>query len=32
MNGVDPRAWLAWVWEQLPGHKVNRLDELMPWT
>ena len=31
MNGVDPEAWLTWVLERLPDHKINRIDELMPW-
>lgn len=30
-NGVDPEEWLAWVLERLPDHKINRIDELMPW-
>ncbi len=32
MNGVDAEAWLAWVLERLPDHKINRIDELMPWV
>jgi len=32
MNGVDPEAWLTWVLERLPDHKINRIDELMPWN
>ena len=32
MNDVDPEAWLTWVLERLPDHKINRLGELMPWT
>ena len=31
MNGVDPEAWLTWVLERLPAHKISRVDELMPW-
>jgi len=31
MNKVDPEAWLTWVLERLPDHKINRIDELMPW-
>lgn len=31
MNGVDPEAWLTWVLDRLPDHKINRIDELMPW-
>lgn len=32
MNGVDAEAWLTWVLERLPDHKINRIDELMPWV
>ena len=31
MNDVDPEAWLTWVLQRLPDHKINRIDELMPW-
>lgn len=31
MNNVDPEAWLTWVLKRLPDHKINRIDELMPW-
>jgi len=31
MNDVDPEAWLTWVLERLPDHKINQIDELMPW-
>lgn len=31
MNNVDPEAWLTWVLERLPDHKINRIEELMPW-
>jgi hypothetical protein len=31
MNNVDPEAWLTWVLQRLPDHKINRIDELMPW-
>ncbi|CUJ90554.1 Transposase [Ruegeria denitrificans] len=31
LNGVDPQAWLSWVLERIADHKINRLDELMPW-
>ena len=31
MNDVDPEAWLTWVLERIPDHKINRIDELMPW-
>ena len=32
MNDVDPQAWLTWVLERLPEHKINAIDELMPWN
>ena len=32
LNGVDPQAWLTWVLERIADHKINRLDELMPWN
>ena len=31
LNNVDPQAWLTWVLAQITGHKITRLDELMPW-
>ena len=32
MNDVEPEAWLTWVLQRLPDHKINRIDELMPWN
>lgn len=32
MNGVDPQAWLTWVLGRIADHKINRLDEIMPWS
>ena len=32
MNGVNPEAWLTWVLDRLPDHKINRIEELMPWV
>ena len=32
MNNVDPEAWLTRVLERLPDHKINRIEELMPWV
>jgi transposase len=29
-NKVDPEAWLTWVLQRLPDHKINRIDERMP--
>jgi len=28
LNGVDPQSWLTDV---LADHKINRIDELLPW-
>jgi len=30
-DGYSPEAWLTWVLQRLPDHKINRIDELMPW-
>lgn len=32
MNGLDPQAWLADVLARIHDHKINRLDELLPWN
>jgi hypothetical protein len=31
-NNVSPVAWLTWVLKRLPDHKINRLNELVPWN
>jgi hypothetical protein len=31
LNGVDPQAWLTDTLGRISDHKINRLDELMPW-
>ncbi|MBV1897205.1 MAG: IS66 family transposase [Rhodobacteraceae bacterium] len=31
LNKVDPQAWLTWVPGRIADHKINKLDELMPW-
>jgi transposase len=31
LNGVDPQAWLADVLSRIADHKINRIDELLPW-
>ena len=31
LNNFDHEAWLTWVLQRLPDHKINRIDELMPW-
>mgnify|MGYP001627900542 FL=1 len=32
MNRVDPEAWLTWVLTHIADHKINRIDELAPWS
>jgi transposase len=32
MNGIDPQAYLADVLDRIHDHKINRLDELLPWN
>lgn len=32
MNSIDPEAWLTWVLTHVADHKINRLEELMPWN
>ncbi|WP_347864552.1 transposase domain-containing protein [Planktomarina sp.] len=31
LNGFDPQAWLTWVLAKIADHKINHLDELLPW-
>ncbi len=31
LNGVDPQAWLTGVLARIADHKINRIDELLPW-
>ncbi len=31
LNGVDPQAWLTDVLTRIADHKINRIDELLPW-
>ena len=31
LNGVDPQAWLTDVLNRIADHKINRIDELLPW-
>jgi transposase len=31
LNSVDPQAWLTNVLARIADHKINRLDELLPW-
>ena len=32
MNGLDPQAYLADVLARINDHKINRIDELLPWN
>jgi transposase len=32
LNGIDPRAYLAHVLTHIADHKVNRIEELLPWN
>ena len=31
LNNVDPQAWLTWALARIADHKINRIDELLPW-
>jgi transposase len=32
LNNLDPQAWLAETLARIPDHKINRIDELLPWN
>jgi hypothetical protein len=32
LNGVNTLAWLTWVLELIAYHKINRINELLPWN
>jgi transposase len=32
LNDVDPQAWLTDVLSRIADHKINRIDELLPWN
>jgi len=32
MNGLDPQAYLTDVIARIGDHKINRIDELLPWN
>ena len=31
LNGIDPQAWLTYALSRIADHKINRIDELLPW-
>ena len=31
LNGVDPQTWLTDVLSRIADHKINRIDEFLPW-
>jgi hypothetical protein len=31
LNGVDSQAWLTDVLSRIADHKINLIDELLPW-
>ena len=32
LNNVDPQAWLTDTLSRIADHKINKIDELLPWT
>jgi transposase len=32
LNSVDPQAWLTDTLSRFADHKINRIDELLPWN
>ena len=32
LNAVDPQAWLTHVLTNIADHKINKIDELLPWN
>ena len=32
LNGIDPQAWLTDILSRIADHKINKIDELLPWT
>ena len=32
LNGINPQHYLRYVLERIADHKVNRIDELLPWA
>lgn len=32
LNGIDPQAWLAETRAPIPDHKINRIEDPLPWN
>lgn len=32
LNGINPQDYLRYVLERIADHKINRIDELLPWV
>jgi transposase len=32
LNGIDPEAWLRYVFTHVADHPVNRIEEFLPWN
>jgi hypothetical protein len=32
LNGVDPQAWLTDTLGRIADHKINKIEELLPWN
>lgn len=32
LNGINPRAYLEYVLTHIADHKINRIEELLPWN
>ena len=32
LNGIDPEAYLRYVFERIADHPINRINELLPWN
>jgi len=32
LNAVEPQAWRTKTLACIPGHKINRINELLPWN
>ena len=32
LNGINPQAYLTWVFDTIADHPINRINELLPWN